>query len=113
MSIYICQSVSSLCSFFLYSITSLAEPQTLIHELLSEVDDVVCQIVICALFFTCNCHFGNCEEAYNIRITYFQDKGNISVVHGYVNNHVEGTVETETSVCASTDGRQASEVKKE
>ena len=33
------------------------------------------------------------------------------MVHGYVNNHVEGTLETETSVSAITDGKQASEVK--
>ena len=44
-------------------------------------------------------------------ITYLQDKANISVVHGYVNNHVEGTLETETSVSAITDGKQTSEVK--
>ena len=46
-------------------------------------------------------------------VTYLQDKTNVSVVHGYVNNHVEGTVETETSVSAITDGRQASEVNQE
>ena len=44
-------------------------------------------------------------------VTYLQDKANISVVHGYVNNHVEGTLETETSVSAITDGKQTSEVK--